>query len=144
VLRSRTLLAALLASAMLILAALPAHAGSRSAPRRSMVRAIEGARGSQLRFSRKLSAAAAAWARHLFQAGVLAHSARVRQCHEGEVIEWHTGTAANVGGVVNEWLGSPDHRPVLLNRIWQRAGAGRAVGTMNGRRSTIWVVRFAR
>jgi uncharacterized protein YkwD len=138
-LRSRMLLAALLASAILTFAA-PVQASSR----RAMVRAIDSVRGSQLRFSRKLSAAAAAWARHLFRAGVLAHSARAIRRHEGEVIEWHTGSAANIRGVVGEWLASPEHRPVLLNQIWRRAGAGSAVGFMNGRRSTIWVVRFAR
>ena len=134
------LLAAMLASAIFMLMSAPAQAGSR----RAMVRAIAGVRGSHLRFSQKLSAAAAGWARHLFQAGVLAHSRRAIGCHEGEVIEWHTGNAANVGGVIREWLASPEHRPVLLNGIWRRAGAGRAVGYMNGRRSTIWVVRFAR
>ena len=34
-----------------------------------MVRAINSVRGAQLRFSQKLSAGAATWARHLFQAG---------------------------------------------------------------------------
>ena len=139
--RSRTLLAAMLASAvMLLVGAFPASAGTRE----SMVRAIENVRGHQLRFSQRLSAAAAGWARHLFQAGVLAHSSRAIRAGEGEVIEWHTGSAANISGVVQEWLASPDHRPVLLNGIWRRAGAGRAVGVMDGSRSTIWVVRFAR
>jgi uncharacterized protein YkwD len=141
---SRVLLAAMLASAMFMLAAFPALAGPRFGARRAMVRAIDTARRSHLRFSGKLSAAAAAWARHLFQSGALAHSARAVERHEGEVIEWHTGTAAHVRSVVREWLGSPDHRPVLLNHKWHRAGAGRAVGMMDGHRSTIWVVRFAR
>ena len=138
--RPRVLRAVLLACMLLMLVTTTAQAGSR----RSMVRAINSVRGAQLRFSQKLSAGASAWARHLFQAGYLAHSARAIACHQGEVIEWHTGTAPNIGGVVNEWMNSPEHRPVLLNGIFRKAGAGMAVGTMNGRRSTIWVVRFAR
>ena len=138
--RTRLLRAALLACMLFMLVTTTAQAGSR----RSMVRAINSVRGAQLRLSQKLSAGAATWARHLFQAGYLGHSARAIACHQGEVIEWHTGTAPNVGGVVGEWMNSPEHRPVLLNGIWRRMGAGTAVGTMNGRRSTIWVVRFAR
>jgi len=138
--RTRLLRAVLLACMLFMLVTTTAQAGSR----RSMVRAINSVRGAQLRFSQKLSAGAAGWARHLFQAGYLGHSARAIACHQGEVIEWHTGTAPNVGGVVGEWMNSPEHRPVLLNGIWRRMGAGSAVGTMNGRRSTIWVVRFAR
>jgi uncharacterized protein YkwD len=138
--RTRLLRAVLLACMVFMLVTTTAQAGSR----RSMVRAINSVRGAQLRFSQKLSAGAAAWARHLFQAGYLGHSARAIACHQGEVIEWHTGTGPNVGGVVGEWMNSPEHRPVLLNGIWRKAGAGMAVGTLNGLRSTIWVVRFAR
>jgi uncharacterized protein YkwD len=139
-LRSRMLLAAMLAGAVFLLSALPAHASQR----RSMVRAIGAARGAQLNFSERLSRAAAAWARHLFGVGRLAHSARAVRAGQGEIIEWHTGDAANVGGVVGEWMGSASHHEVIMNGIWRRAGAARATGSMNGERSTIWVVRFAR
>ena len=138
--RTRLALTAVLAFMLFSLSLGSAQAG----PRKSMLRAIDGVRGSRLNFSKRLSAGAAAWARHLFQAGVLAHSGRAIRCHQGEVIEWHTGTSPNVQGVVTEWMNSPEHRPVLLNGIFHRAGAGRAVGMMNGVRSTIWVVRFAR
>ena len=98
--RTRLLRAVLLACMLFMLVTTTAQAGSR----RSMVRAINSVRGAQLRFSQKLSAGAATWARHLFQAGYLGHSARAIACHGGEGIEWHTGTAPNVGGVVGEVL----------------------------------------
>ena len=75
---------------------------------------------------------------------VLAHSAAAMRRHEGEVIEWHTGLSAKVNTVVMEWLNSSGHRQVMLSRRYRHAGAGRATGWMNGQKSTIWVVRFAR
>jgi uncharacterized protein YkwD len=97
-----------------------------------------------VRFSQGLSRGAAAWARHLISAGVLAHSGGAMRRHEGEVIEWHIGCKASIEKVVQEWMNSPEHRPVLLAGDYRVAGAGRAIGWMNGHRSTIWVVRFAR
>ena len=97
-----------------------------------------------LHFSRRLSRGATSWARHLMRRDVLAHSSRAVNRGEGEVIEWHTGRRARVNKTVIEWWHSTEHRHVMLARRYRRAGAGRAVGYMNGRRSTIWVVRFAR
>jgi uncharacterized protein YkwD len=108
-----------------------------------MVRAINAARSStglrHLRYSRRLSAGASAWARHLMRDQILAHSSHV----QGEVLEWHTGARAMIGRTVSEWLNSAGHRPILLGH-YRKAGAGRAVGYFGGQRCTIWVVRFAR
>lgn len=143
--RFRMLLAALCATAVITAgAATPADAGQR----RQMIRAINFVRGwghhRSLGFSARLSRGAASWARHLMRTDVLAHSAAALRRREGEVIEWHTGPRANVNKVVMEWLNSPGHRRVMLSRGYRRAGAGKAVGWMRGRKSTIWVVRFAR
>jgi uncharacterized protein YkwD len=145
VLRFRMLLAALCATAVITAAApTAADAGQR----RQMVRAINFVRSwghhRSLGFSARLSRGAASWARHLMRTDVLAHSATALRRQEGEVIEWHTGAAANVNKVVLEWLNSPGHRGVMLSHRYRRAGAGKAVGWMRGRKSTIWVVRFAR
>ena len=138
------LLAALLSSALMTFAVMPAYAGTR----RQMVRTINFVRSwghiHGLHFSRRLSGGAAAWARHLMQINVIAHSGPAIDRGEGEVIEWHTGTRPQVRDVVGEWLRSPPHRVVMLARDYRRAGAGRAVGYIGGRRATIWVVRFAR
>lgn len=143
--RFRMLIAAALTTAAVVCAAAPpAQAGQRT----QMIRAINFVRSwshrQALRFSPRLSRGATSWARHLMRADVLAHSARAIRRGEGEVIEWHTGTAANVNGVALEWFRSPGHRQVMLSRRYHRAGAGKAVGWWNGRRSVIWVVRFAR
>ena len=137
----RTLLACAVA-ALLIAAWTPAAAQAGS--RHQMVRTINFVRSlahqPRVHYSRRLSRRAAAWARHLMSRGVLAHSSSAT----GEVIEWHTGTRPRVRRAVDSWLQSPGHRRVILSGRYRRAGAGRAVGYMNGRRTTIWVVRFAR
>jgi uncharacterized protein YkwD len=143
--RIRTLIAAAFTTAVVVLAAIPAaEAGQRN----EMVGAINFVRGwghhDRLRYSKHLSGGAAAWARHLMRRDVMAHSARARQRGEGEIIEWHTGSEAKINQVVMEWLRSPGHRRVMLAGRFRRAGAGKAVGELNGRRSVIWVVRFSR
>jgi uncharacterized protein YkwD len=143
--RTRVLVAALCAAVLLTVATpAPADAGKR----RQMVRAINFVRGwghiHGLSYSPRLSRGATSWARHLMRRNVLAHSARAIRRHQGEVIEWHSGRNAKVNKVVMEWLNSPGHRQVMLARGYHRAGAGRAVGRLGGKRATIWVVRFAR
>jgi uncharacterized protein YkwD len=132
--------AALTAIVVSIATPAPADAGTR----KQMIRAINYVRGwshrHRLQHSPRLSRAAARWARHLMSVNYLAHSGDRRY---GEVIEWHTGRRARVNSTVVEWWHSAGHRSVMLARRYHRAGAGRAVGYINGRRSTIWVVRFA-
>jgi uncharacterized protein YkwD len=143
--RIRTLLAAAL-MAVAIGMAMPAAAGANQT--RQMVRAVNFVRSwshrHSLHLSPHLSRGAAAWARHLMRRDVLAHSARAIRRHEGEVIEWHAGRHARINRTVIEWLHSATHRRVMLKRGYHRMGAGKAVGYMNGHRSVIWVVRFAR
>lgn len=139
--RIRMLLAAAL-TAFVVSIATPATADAGT--RGQMVRAINYVRSwshrHSLHYSARLSRAATRWARHLMRANYLGHSTRA----QGEVIEWHTGGRARVNRTVIGWWHSPSHRRVMLARRYHRAGAGRAVGYINGRRSTIWVVRFAR
>jgi uncharacterized protein YkwD len=131
------LIAAALATLVVSAAAPAAQAGQR----RQMIRTINYVRGwshlRQLRYSPRLASGAAAWARHLMRAQILAHAAHV----QGEIIEWHTGARAQIKQTVTEWLNSSGHRHVMMGRF-RRAGAGRAVGYFGGRRCTIWVVRF--
>lgn len=137
------LIAAALTTLVVCAASVPAQAGTR----RQMVRTINHVRGwshlRQVHYSRALARGAASWARLLMRRDQLAHSASAMRHHEGEIIEWHTGGRARVARTVKEWLQSAEHRVVMLNGWFGRAGAGRAVGYMGGRRCTIWVVRFA-
>src|SRR3954453_765120 len=136
--RIRMLVAAALMT-VLVSAAVPA---AQAGTRKQMIRNINYVRSwshlRHLRYSPRLSSGAAAWARHLMRAHVLAHATHV----QGEVIEWHTGARARVKQTVIEWWHSSSHRHVMLGQF-RRAGAGRATGYFGGRRCTIWVVRFA-
>jgi len=138
----RAVFVCLLAFAILFAAALPPVAGASTRTR--MVETINYVRSwgqiHGLSYSPRLSRRAAAWARTLIRRGVIAHSSSTR----GEVIEWHTGSRPRIRQAVGAWLRSPGHRRVILSRSYRRAGAGRAVGYMDGRRVTVWVVRFAR
>lgn len=137
----RLALAAVLASAFIVV---PAPSRADAGARKQMVRAINFVRGwgdhNRLRFSDRLSDGAARWARYLMRRDVLAHSTAA----QGEVLEWHTGSRDRVNHTVMSWLGSPPHRALLLSDRFHRAGAGKAEGYLNGQRSVIWVVRFAR
>lgn len=136
----RTLFACLLAAAILFAATLPPPA--EASTRTRMVKTINYVRSwghiPALRYSPRLSERAAAWARHLLRTGRMAHSSS----GTGEVIEWHPGSRPRIRRAVDAWLRSPSHRRVILSRRYRRAGAGRAVGYVQGRRTTVWVVRF--
>jgi uncharacterized protein YkwD len=136
--RVRVLIAAALTT-VTVGAAAPASA---SPGQRKMIRTINNARALShhraLRFSRRLSHGASAWANYLMRRQMFSHAAG----QQGEIMEWHTGGAAMVRRTVIEWLNSSGHRRVMLGN-YRSAGAGKAVGYFGGQRCTIWVVRFA-
>lgn len=142
--RIRVLVVAALTTAVVCVATPTANAGTR----RHMIRAINFVRAwhhrHTLQFSNRISAGAAAWARFLVSHNTLSHSGRAVNSGLGEIIEWHTGGGARVNRTVGEWWNSAEHRAVMMAGGYRRAGAGRAVGNMGGRRCTVWVVRFAR
>jgi uncharacterized protein YkwD len=86
-----------------------------------------------------------AYAAHLLQADVFAHSNHLRVAgfrSVGEVLEMHSGTRAQVRGTLRSWLNSPGHRAVILSRRFRSVGMGRAAGRFGGMRATVWVGRF--
>src|SRR5258706_12389050 len=103
--RIRMLIAAAATTAVAVLGATPAADAAR---RDEMVRAINSVRGAghhhTLRFSKSLSAGAAAWARNLMRRDVVAHSAPANRRGQGEIIEGHTGSRADIEKGVMEWL----------------------------------------
>jgi uncharacterized protein YkwD len=132
------LFSAALMTIVICIAAPAAQAGTRT----KMIRTINYVRAlhhiHSLRYSKRLSRGAAAWARSLMNRQMLGHASGV----QGEIIEWHTGARAQIKHTVVEWWNSSSHREVMMGHF-RRAGAGRAVGYFGGRRCTIWVVRFA-
>jgi uncharacterized protein YkwD len=50
----------------------------------------------------------------------------------GETLAWGTGTLASPLTTVRSWLGSPEHRAILLSSRWTRIGIARACGRFLG------------
>jgi uncharacterized protein YkwD len=50
----------------------------------------------------------------------------------GETLAWGTGTLAGAVSTVKAWLGSPEHRAILLSPRWTRIGISRACGHFLG------------
>ena len=101
-----------------------------------------------LRRSASLNESSARYAHWLMTRNVFGHSTRIsvasRFHYAGENLELHWGSGARAARTVQRWLGSPAHRDVMLSRDWRWVGAGRSVGTFNGRTATIWVAHFGR
>ncbi len=50
----------------------------------------------------------------------------------GETLAWGTGTLAGPLTTVRAWMGSPEHRAILLSPRWTRIGIARACGRFLG------------
>ena len=116
----------------------------------TMVDAINEARARHdlpaLQSARPLRRSAAAFATRLLDTEVFAHAKTIQSRGHfrrlGEVLAMHPGAEARQRATVWRWLHSPTHRELLLSRNFGWIGAGRAVGTFEGRRTTIWVVQL--
>lgn len=65
----------------------------------------------------------------------------------GETLAWGTGTLSAPISTVKAWLGSPEHRAILLSPRWTRIGIARACGHFLGHRGACvwtadWVERW--
>jgi uncharacterized protein YkwD len=60
----------------------------------------------------------------------------------GEVLAIHGGLRPRTRYTLRRWRNSAGHRSIVLSREFRWVGAARAVGRYNGKRATIWVVRF--
>ena len=63
----------------------------------------------------------------------------------GEVLGWRSPDSARseAAWLVQAWLGSPIHRPIVLGASFRRVGIGRTTGTIAGLTSAIYTVDFA-
>lgn len=63
----------------------------------------------------------------------------------GETLGWGTGTLANPGQILKGWLGSPEHRAILLSSTWTRIGISRACGSFLGHSGAcVWTADWVR
>jgi uncharacterized protein YkwD len=130
-------------------------AGSAAAatPEQKMIGAINNARSDEaglrpLRASPELERSAGAFARWLVRHQQFAHRPSVSVSrsypHCGEALAMHFSLAAQVGGTLHAWLGSPVHRGLVMTKSMNLVGVGHASGRQGGKARTIWVLQVAR
>jgi uncharacterized protein YkwD len=102
---------------------------------------------------RRMARTAGVYAQVLARHGLFTHgawTARVARSSGharsvGEVLGWlgPASPGAEAARVVDAWLGSAEHRRVLLNGRMRRIGVGRSVGTEFGAHAAVYTVDFA-
>jgi uncharacterized protein YkwD len=138
--------------AVILLFAVCASSAAAATPEQRMIKAINGARHhdglSKLRASRDLERSAGAFARYLVRHKQIAHRPRVSVSrnypHCGEALAMHFSLAADVGGTLSSWLGSPVHRGLVMTTSMNLVGVGHASGRVGGQAKTVWVMQVAR
>jgi uncharacterized protein YkwD len=145
--RARTVALFVLLACLL---ALPSMASAKPATIRMIdrvnrVREHHGLR--PLRRSRSLQHSAKRYSHHLLRTQTFGHASRIHASRRfrtlGEILELHVGRPA-VPFTLRDWMGSSEHRSIILSRAFRFAGAGFARGRWHGRRVTIWTMHFGR
>jgi uncharacterized protein YkwD len=131
--------------------ALPATASADSATsamlaRVNSVRHHYGLRA--LHPSESLEHSAHRYSEHLLHSGSFGHASRIhasRRFHTlGEILELHFGRRPAVRFTLRDWLGSSEHRSIILSSAFRQAGAGYATGRWRGHKVTIWTMHFGK
>jgi uncharacterized protein YkwD len=134
--RSRPLLASLLAALTGLVLALPATAATASTKETSLLREMNRVRDQHglgaLRFDGHLQRAARSHSREMVATNVFSHGAfgsrmlqfAVTGSIAGENLAWGTGSRGTARGIVASWLASPEHRANLLRPSFVRVGVG--------------------
>jgi uncharacterized protein YkwD len=142
--RTVALLAAL-ASAL----ALPAGASANSKTM-EMLSAVNGVRAQYglpaLHYSRSLAHSARHYSRSMLHHGYFGHDSRIHASRRfrtlGEILDYRRGLRPAVRRTLRDWLGSPEHRAIIMSRGFSYAGAGYSRGRFQGHRATLWTMHF--
>jgi uncharacterized protein YkwD len=140
------------AAVMVLALAFPATSSSADTAANQMIAKVNDYRHSRglpsLRVSPSLDHSAARYARRMMASGYFGHSGRIQASSRfrrlGEILEMHRGRRANVSGALREWINSPGHNAILLDRNFTWVGAGKVTGRYQGRPTTMWVMHFGR
>jgi uncharacterized protein YkwD len=146
--RIRILLALMAIACAMAISAAAAHAS----PEKAMLKKANHFRRAHglrtLHLSRSLAGSASRYAHDLMRSGYFGHSNRIHASGRfkrlGEILEIQRGLRPGVRIAFHAWLRSPGHRAILMDPSFNYAGAGRAAGRFQGRKSTIWVMHFGR
>jgi uncharacterized protein YkwD len=144
-------IAALIAVSVAAGAALPA-APAAASPEVVMFKKINQIRRAyglaSLRPSWYLFGSSRRYARRMIRTDYFGHQARIPVSRNfslaGEALAWHSGWRLSPRSTVQQWMGSPPHRALLLSSRFTRIGVGRARGRYGHRRATMWVAHLGR
>lgn len=94
--------------------------------------------------SGRLTRASFKYAQYMLAHNRWAHASniRVKGFHRVGEILGMAPTHVTIDQVINAWLQSPVHRAVMLDGSFRYFGIGSATGRFQGKRQTVWVVRF--
>jgi uncharacterized protein YkwD len=133
-------------AAVLAAAAVPGAAPAHASNATEMVGQMNAARAAHgigpLRMSDRINRSSYHWARFLMRHAWLGHASLRAARVKGEIIEKHGGRRAKVRGAIRGWMGSPEHRAIVLTPRFHVVGVGTTSGRFGSKRSTIWVARF--
>src|SRR4051794_32314471 len=145
--RDRTFLALALALLLILAALVPAvaSAGTREQAMLGSINAARAARGlAPVKPYRPLRRASKRYAAYMIRHNTWAHAANpargVHLQYVGEILGESTWDYPP--GLVQAWLASPAHRPLILDARHRYVGIGVRHGVMDGASSWVWVVRF--
>jgi uncharacterized protein YkwD len=133
------------------LPALPATKAAAS-PQAQMFAAMNAARSRNgvpaAGISKSLTVASTRYAQTLAKEHLFQHATRIRTSRAysvvGEILARSPGKRASIDPIVQAWLDSPVHRPILLGGEFQQVGLGMSYGKYGGQWWTVWVVRFGK
>jgi uncharacterized protein YkwD len=137
--------------ALLLTALAPAAHASAADVDRAMLAAINAERTERglkpVKVMPRLTRSCRSYARRMLSENRWGHAGSSRVKGVGpvaEILGRTPGGRPAVQQVVKLWLGSAVHRRVLLSSRYSKVGIAHRTGRMGGKRTTVWVVRFAR
>jgi uncharacterized protein YkwD len=101
-----------------------------------------------LRESRSLAGSARRFSHWLMKTDTFAHAGSIQASSRfsllGEALAFHSGRDFGVRRTVDQWMGSPPHRALVLSETMRWVGAGVTRGRLGARPATIWVLHLGR
>jgi uncharacterized protein YkwD len=99
-----------------------------------------------LRTSPSLAGSAKRFSRRLMETDTFGHAGSIQASSRfsllGEALACHAGRDFDVRRTLDQWMGSPPHRMLVLTTTMHWAGAGVTRGRMGARPETIWVLHL--
>jgi uncharacterized protein YkwD len=101
-----------------------------------------------LRASSSLADSAGRFSRWLMKTDTFGHVGSIQASSRfsllGEALAFHVGRDFGVRRTVDQWMGSPSHRVLVLSTTMRWMGTGVTRGRMGSKPATVWVLHLGR